>query len=66
MALLSGIVVRGSSTIQRQRQALTGRVAELSALLAQNRTLRRRVQKGVAQRFGHQRALSQAHRRRPA
>ena len=45
MALLWGIVARGSSTIQRQRQALTERVAELSALLAQNRTLRRRVQK---------------------
>ena len=44
MALLSGIVFRGSSTIQRQRQALTERVAELSALLAQNRSLRQRVQ----------------------
>ena len=45
MALLSGIVFRGSRTIQRQREALTGRVAELSGLLAQNRTLRQRVQK---------------------
>ena len=45
MALLSGIVFGGSRTIQRQREALTGRVAELSALLAQNRTLRQRVQR---------------------
>ena len=45
MALLSGIVFRGSRTIQRQREALTERVAELSALLAQNRALRQRVQK---------------------
>ena len=45
MALLSGIVFRGSRTIQRQSEALTGRVAELSTLLAQNRTLRQRVQK---------------------
>ena len=44
MTLLSGIVFRGSRTIQLQRQALTQRVAELSALLAQNRGLRQRVQ----------------------
>ena len=56
MALLSGIILRGSRTIQGQRQALTERVAELSALLTQNRALRQRV--------GHQRAVSEAYRRR--
>jgi signal transduction histidine kinase len=45
MAILSGIVFGGSRTIQRQRQALTEQVGELSALLVQNRTLRQRVQR---------------------
>jgi signal transduction histidine kinase len=42
--LLSTIVLRGSRTIDRQSQALTERVAELSALLEQNRALHARVQ----------------------
>jgi signal transduction histidine kinase len=43
--LLSGIVLRGSRTIDRQRFALENRVSELSALLAQNEELRSRVQR---------------------
>ena len=45
MALLSGIVIRGSKVIQLQRQTLEARVAELSTLLAQNQMLKDRVQK---------------------
>jgi signal transduction histidine kinase len=41
---LSAIVMRGSRTIEKQRHALSQRVNELSALLAQNETLRGRLQ----------------------
>lgn len=44
LGLLSAIVLQGSRTIDRQRTALTQRVADLSALSAQNSALRRRVQ----------------------
>jgi hypothetical protein len=44
MLALSGIVVRGSRTIERQRTQLQLRVEELSALLNQNRELRNRLQ----------------------
>lgn len=44
MGLLFGIVLRGSRMIDSQRGALEARVAELSALLAQNEELRRKVQ----------------------
>lgn len=44
LALLSGIVFRGSRTIETQRTALEAKVAELQALLSQNSTLRQRVQ----------------------
>ena len=44
MMALSGIVVRGSRTIERQRTQLQARVEELSSLLDQNRELRRRLQ----------------------
>ena len=43
--LLSGIVLRGSRTIDRQHFALEQRVGELSRLLAQNVELRDRVQR---------------------
>jgi len=43
--LLSGIVLRGSRTIERQHDALEQRVGELSRLLAQNVELRGRVQR---------------------
>lgn len=43
--MLSGIVMRGSQTIIRQRFALENHVGELSALLAQNEELRDRVQR---------------------
>ncbi|MCM2475501.1 sensor histidine kinase [Rhizobium sp. CG5] len=42
-ALLFGIVARGSRLITRQRVALDEKVETLSALLAQNQALRRRV-----------------------
>lgn len=45
LGLLSGIVLRGSLTIDRQRFALESRIGELSALLAQNEELRSRVQR---------------------
>lgn len=45
LALLSGIVFRGSRTIQTQRAALEAKVAELQAALAQNSSLRQRVQR---------------------
>jgi signal transduction histidine kinase len=45
LALLSGIVFRGSRTIQTQRTALEAKVAELQALLTQNSSLRQRVQR---------------------
>jgi signal transduction histidine kinase len=47
--LLGVIVLRGSRTIDRQAQALAGRVAELTDLLEQNRALHARVQ-GATQR----------------
>lgn len=43
--LLSAIVMRGSRTIDRQRDALGQRVSELSGLLAQNQALHARVQR---------------------
>jgi signal transduction histidine kinase len=45
LALLSGIVFRGSRTIQTQRAALEAKVAELQTLLSQNSSLRQRVQR---------------------
>ncbi|MEO5758794.1 MAG: sensor histidine kinase [Mesorhizobium sp.] len=45
LLLLSGIVMRGSSTIDRQRGALQGQVSELQTLVSQNRALRLRVQR---------------------
>ncbi|UVK41754.1 sensor histidine kinase [Mesorhizobium sp. AR10] len=45
LAMLSGIVLRGSRTIQTQRSALEAKVAELQALLLQNSSLRHRVQR---------------------
>ena len=44
MGALSGIVVRGSRTIERQRTQLQVRVEELSTLLSQNSELRDRLQ----------------------
>lgn len=49
MSLLWGIVLRGSSLIQRQREALEKRVSDLSLLLSQNQHLRQRVQRASAQ-----------------
>lgn len=46
-ALLSIIVLRGSRTIDNQRKALNGRIAELSRLLEQNKALRARVQRAT-------------------
>lgn len=46
LAALSGIVIRGSRTIEHQRSALENRVGDLSALLAQNEGLRSRLQRG--------------------
>jgi signal transduction histidine kinase len=43
-AALSGIVTRGSRTIDRQRNLLQRRVNELSKLLSQNEGLRRRLE----------------------
>jgi hypothetical protein len=43
--VLSAIVLRGSKTIESQRHALKQRVDELSTLLAQNETLRGRLQR---------------------
>ncbi len=44
LVALSGIVFRGSRTIDRQRRSLTGRVSQLQDLVAQNRNLRLSVQ----------------------
>ena len=44
LAMLSGIVLRGSQTIQTQRSALEAKLAELQLLLSQNSSLRVRVQ----------------------
>ena len=44
LAALSGIVMRGSRTIEQQRTQLQARVEELSSLLDQNEDLRRRLQ----------------------
>ncbi len=45
LALLSGIVFRGSRTIVSQQAALEAKVSELQAALAQNSSLRQRVQR---------------------
>ncbi len=45
LALLSGIVFRGSRTIELQRAALEAKVMELQELLSQNSALRQRVQR---------------------
>ncbi len=45
LSVLSGIVSRGSKTIELQRISLEQRVSELSHLLAQNEQLRSRLQK---------------------
>ncbi|RUW21078.1 sensor histidine kinase [Mesorhizobium sp. M1A.F.Ca.IN.020.06.1.1] len=45
LAPLSGIVLRGSRTIQTQRAALEAKVSELQEALAQNSSLRQRVQR---------------------
>lgn len=45
LALLSGIVFRGSRTIEMQHTALEAKVSELQALLSQNSTLRQRLQR---------------------
>ncbi len=45
LALLSGIVFRGSHTIQTQRAALEAKVSELQSALSQNSSLRQRVQR---------------------
>lgn len=44
LAMLSGIVLRGSQTIQTQRSALEAKLVELQLLLSQNSSLRVRVQ----------------------
>jgi signal transduction histidine kinase len=46
-ALLSIIVLRGSRTIDNQRNALNDRIGELSTLLLQNEALRARVQRAT-------------------
>ncbi len=45
MAALSGIVARGSRTIEEQRNRLTAQVSELSMLLADNRELSQKVRR---------------------
>lgn len=47
LALLFGIVLRGSRTIATQRSNLEVKVGELEDLLAQNSSLRRRVQRAA-------------------
>ena len=47
-ALLNGIVLKGSRLIQRQREALELRVAQLASYSAQNEALRRRIQSASA------------------
>ncbi len=59
-AILSAIVLRGSHTIETQRHALRQRIDDLSALLAQNRALRERVQR-ASQRAA---ALNESYLRR--
>ena len=44
LGALSGIVFRGSRTIERQRVSLEQRISELSRLLSQNELLRNRLQ----------------------
>lgn len=58
--ILYAIVLRGSRTIDRQARDLGSRVAELTALLEQNRALHRRVQ-SASQRVT---ALNEGHLRR--
>ncbi|MBM3095127.1 sensor histidine kinase [Ensifer sp. T173] len=58
--VLSAIVLRGSRTIETQRHALKDRIAQLSALLAQNEALRGRLQR-ASQRTA---ALNESHLRR--
>jgi len=60
LAMLSGIVLRGTSTIDAQRSALETQVAELQLLLEQNSALRERVQQ-ASHRNGNQRALLAPH-----
>lgn len=45
--VLSAIVVRGSRTIESQRSILRSRIKELSELLAQNRSLRAKVEEAA-------------------
>jgi hypothetical protein len=45
LGALSGIVLRGSRTIDRQRTSLEQRVSELSRLLSQNEELRGKLQR---------------------
>lgn len=45
LAMLSGIVLRGSRTIHKQRLALEAKIVELQELLSQNSKLRHRVQR---------------------
>ncbi len=45
LVLLSGIVLRGSRTIDSQQGALAGQVRELSALLVRNQNLQARLQR---------------------
>ncbi|WP_225040041.1 sensor histidine kinase (plasmid) [Rhizobium sp. T1470] len=58
--VLSALILRGSRTIEDQRQALRRRIDELSALLSQNQTLRARVHR-ASQRAT---ALNESHLRR--
>nr|WP_082222367.1 sensor histidine kinase [Mesorhizobium loti] len=44
LSMLSGIVLRGSRTIQRQRSTLEAKLAELQLLVSQNSSLRVRAQ----------------------
>lgn len=60
LALLFGIVLRGSRTIATQRSTLEVKVGELEDLLAQNSSLRRRVQRAA----GRATAINERHLRR--
>lgn len=58
--VLSAIVFRGSRTIDVQRDSLRKRVSDLSDLLAQNETLRRRLQRASQRAV----ALNESHLRK--
>jgi signal transduction histidine kinase len=58
--MLSAIALRGSRTIVRQSAALSRRIGKLSELLAQNRSLRARIQRASARVV----ALNESHLRR--